>query len=209
MLYLIYLGIVAIGMVFIFYQRVKNLKNETIFYCGFILAVIALALLPFVDPLKMAGYFAETLLELLPVSTFAIIAGFFSINIGIYGIYVLAKSYSLLKEARKRGILLHQDQFKKRRFPVFASFHLLGICYYVLMGSPVGVITMNLIAIILYLEVLRVEKKFLIPNFGERYIEYKQRVPRRIYSDDILILLIVLHGMFGVGVMGLVFFSYL
>jgi len=209
MLYLIYLGIVAIGLAFVFYYRLKNLNNEIIFYCGFLLAVIALALLPFVDPLMLAGYFAEALFMIPRVSTFAMIAGFISINIGIYGIHMLATSYNLLKEARKRGIFLSQNQFLKRRFPIFASFHLLGICYFVLMGSPVGIITMNIIAFFLYLECRRVEKKILIPNFGERYLKYKQQVRRRMYSDDMLILFIILHGVFGVGVMGLMFFSYL
>lgn len=209
MLYLLYLGIVALGLVFIFYYRLKNLKNDAIFYCGFFLAVIALALLPFVDPLKLAGYLADTLFELRPVYIFPIIAGLISINIGIYGIYILSTSYSLLREARKRGIFLNQNQFKKRRFPIFASFHLLGICYFVLMGSPVGLIIMNIIALFLYLECIRVEKERLIPHFGERYLEYKQSVPRRMFSDDMLILLIILHGVFGVGVMGLIFFSYL
>jgi len=108
-----------------------------------------------------------------------------------------------------RGKLIDIDYFAKCRHPISGSCHIIGLAYFISMGSVSGVIIFSFSMIFLNLEVERIEKLVLIPKFGQKYLGYMEIVPKKMYSRDHLILLVTFYALFTIGLVGVLFFSQL
>ena len=91
---------------------------------------------------------------------------------------------------------------------LFAAYHIIGTTFFVVMGAPIGLIIFSILIIPLNFEAIRIEK-ILVKKFGEKYQLYQKQVPKRIYSLDILCILIINYGLLIIGIIGLVFFPQL
>ena len=204
-MFIIILGFL-IGSVFLIeFQRLKAHNKKYLYYIGSMILFICLVLLPYVDPLQMLGYFAAAIQEKSLFSIFGTIAGLVSINLAIYGFAIFYSSIELITSERYKGKLITIKQYRKRRHPIFASCHIMGSSYFVIMGAPIGLIVFTLLMVLLSYEAIRIEKNS-IRKFGTSFQTYKQSVPKRIYSNDILSILIINYSLLIVGVIGLVFF---
>jgi protein-S-isoprenylcysteine O-methyltransferase Ste14 len=197
-----------VGVILAIFQKLKAQDKEYLYYIGVVIVVMCLFILPFVDPLQMLGYLAAAFQPNASYSIFGAIAGFVAINIAIYAIWIFLTSIEYIFAERFKGKLITIKQYEKRRHPIFASYHIIGSSYYVIMGAPIGLIIFSIIMILLNYEAIRIEKDSL-RKFGESFQAYKMKVPRRLYSMDILCLLIVNYSLLIIGIIGLVFFAEL
>ncbi len=207
-MFILILGFLIIGVLLIIYQKLKTRDKEYLYYIGIFITFICLIFLPLVDPLPMLGYFAAVIQERSFFSIFGAIAGFISMNIAIYGFAIFYSSIELITAERFKGKLITIKHYKKRRHPIFASYHIIGSSYFVMMGAPIGLIVFTLLMVLLSLEANRIDK-ISLRKFGEPFLTYKKSVPKRIYSNDILFILIINYSLLIIGVIGLVFFSEL
>ena len=205
-MFLILVGILLCAVILLIYQKLRAVEQQSLYYLAVFTIISCLVLLPFEDPLQLPGYFAAALQEKSFFSLFGAMAGLITINIAIYGFAIFYMTMELSTGERFKGKLLTIKTFKKRRYPTFASYHLIGSSYFLLMGSPIGLIIFTLLMILPNFEIIRLEKKHLA-KFGDSFLAYKKNVPRRIYSKDILCLLLVNYGLILIGITGIVFFT--
>jgi len=192
----VFIGILAIGAVLIVLQRVKFLNNKPLLILGVVLFLVSFILLPFFDVLLMEGFLVSVILEQSFPTLFSFIIGIIVINGAVYGIHILASSISLLSAEKSSKKPPHTEQYAKRRHPILTSFSLMGIGYAILMGSISTVMISSIMIPLLYLESIRAEKKELIPKFGQVYKGYASNVPKRIFSVDIMLVLILEYALF-------------
>jgi protein-S-isoprenylcysteine O-methyltransferase Ste14 len=202
MLFVIFLLILIIDsiLIVIFRQKKKECKSVLDFIA--IIYVSALFFIPFFDILKIPGFLASFIMEDIDPSINGFIIGIIVINCGIYGIHIFLSSVNLLKAERYKHSLITTGQFAKRRFPIIASCHLIGLSYVILMGSITGVATLSVMMIFLFFDTLKIEKEELIPNFGDKYLKYQKTVPKRVYSTELLIIFILEYSLFALGILG-------
>ncbi len=153
----------------------------------------------------MPGFFASVILEFEFPSIYGIIIGLVVINFSIYGIHIILSSVRLIKAEMYKKNLIFLGQFSRRRHPTFASYHIIGLSYLILMGSVIGIIIISITMVFLYLDTYRIENNILIPKVGKEYIRYKKKVPKRIYSIDILALVTISYLLFVFAIVSIYF----
>jgi len=157
--------------------------------------------IPFYDPLQLSGFWASVILNNSDPTLYGFIVGLIVINCGIYGIHIFLSSANLLRAERYRGRLITTGQFSKRRFPIYASYHLIGLSYLILMGSIVGVIFLSLMMLFLFSDTARIEENVLIPKYKDEYHKYQNSVPKKMYSPELFFILILEYVLFVIGIM--------
>jgi protein-S-isoprenylcysteine O-methyltransferase Ste14 len=198
MIFLIILAIVVLSGISVIFLRRKNSSNKVAIYIGAIIFVGANFLIPLFDPLKMPGFLASLIMgESIP-SIYGFAVGLIVINIGIYGIHIFLSSFNLIKK-KKYNYLIFQGTYSKMRFPIFLAYHIIGLSYALLMGTITGIIIISVMMMFIYFEALRIENEELIPDFGDAYLEYQKKVPKKIYSKGVLLLLIFEYCLFLIG----------
>jgi len=202
MLFVIFLLIVIIDSILIVIFRQRKKESKFIFYFITIIYTSALFFIPFFDVLKIPGFLASFIMEDIDPSLYGFIIGIIVINCGIYGIHIFLSSVNLLKAERYKNSLISTGQFSKRRFPIIASSHLIGLSYLILMGSITGVVTLSIMMTFLFFDTLKIEKEELIPRFGDKYLKYQNSVPKRVYSTELIIILILEYLLFAFGILG-------
>ncbi len=160
----------------------------------------ALFFIPFFDLLQLPGFWASVILQNSEPSLYGFILGLIVINCGIYGIHIFLSSVNLLRAERYKGRLVSTGQFSRRRFPIYASYHLIGLSYLILMGSITGVIFLSLMVGFLFSDTLQIEKNVLIPKYKDEYHRYQKNVPRRMFSSELLFILILEYILFLIGI---------
>ncbi len=208
-MFYILLLLLIVGIVILVIQRFKAPKNIGLLKLGGVLYLGSIFLIPFFDPLQIPGYLAAIVLENSFPSIYATFAIFVVANCGIYGAHIFLTTMYLKTAERYRNKLINYGQYSKVRHPIFASYHIVGAAYFVVMGSIVGMIVLSASMAFLYFESKRIEKLVLVPRYGDIYQGYKENVPRRMYSLVILSVLIIIYGVFVIGLIGAVFFSEL
>jgi len=207
LIFAILIGLLIVGVFLIIYQKLKALSQEYLYYIGLLIVIVVLFLIPFYDPLQMPGYLAAVIQLKSPFTIFGMLVGLIVINIAIYGIVIFYSSVELITADRYKGKLLAVRYYRKIRHPIFASYHIIGSSFYILMGAPSGLIIFDMLMILLNFEAIRIEKRKLTQRFGESFQDYKKLVPNRIYNNEILGLLIISHSLLILGIIGLVFFA--
>ena len=202
MLFVIFLLIVIIDSILIVIFRQRKKESKFIFYFITIIYTSALFFIPFFDVLKIPGFLASFIMEDIDPSLYGFIIWIIVINCGIYGIHIFLSSVNLLKAERYKNSLISTGQFSKRRFPIIASSHLIGLSYLILMGSITGVVTLSIMMTFLFFDTLKIEKEELIPRFGDKYLKYQNSVPKRVYSTELIIILILEYLLFAFGILG-------
>lgn len=199
-IFIIILIFLVLDYLLIIILRKKVAKNKILIYFSAIMYAFALFFIPFFDYLQLPGFWASVILRNSFPTLPGFIIGLIVINCGIYGIHIFLTSANLLRAEKYRGRLISTSQFSKRRFPIYASYHLIGLSYLILMGSITGVIFLSLMIIFLYFDTIKIEKTVLIPRFKEEYHKYQKQVPKRMYSPDLLFILILEYVLFGIGI---------
>jgi protein-S-isoprenylcysteine O-methyltransferase Ste14 len=198
MIFLIILAIVVLSGISLIFLRRKNSSNKVAVYIGAIIFIGANFLIPLFDPLKMPGFLASLIMgESIP-SIYGFIVGLIVINIGIYGIHIFLSSFNMIKK-KKYNYLVSRGTYSRMRFPIFSAYHLIGLSYAVLMGTITGIIIISVTMVLVYFEALKIENQRLISDFGVAYLEYQNKVSKKIYSKDVLILLILEYCLFLIG----------
>ncbi|MHA1439059.1 MAG: hypothetical protein ACTSPD_15915 [Promethearchaeota archaeon] len=208
-IFLIISSTLFLSVLLIFYQKLILLDNKGLLYIAGIIYLIALFCLPFFDPLQLPGYLASIILENSVPTIFGLIAGFIAINCAIYGIHVYFSTMNYLKEKKYRDKLIIGGYLAKMRHPLYASYHIIGLSYVILMGSTTGVIILSATMVLFFKDTKRIEEHVLIPKYKESYYIYKEKVPKKMYSYDILGIILILYLVFAIGLIGILFFSYL
>ncbi|TFG15390.1 MAG: hypothetical protein EU535_01830 [Promethearchaeota archaeon] len=201
MLFLIFLLILIVVSFLIVIYRRRYKERKPILYFLAIIYVSALFIIPFFDILKIPGFLASVIMEDIDPSLYGFIIGIIVINCGIYGIHIFLSSVNLLKAERYKNSIIFTGPFSKRRFPIIASYHLIGLSYLILMGSIVGVAILSIMMIFLFFDTQKVEKENLNSKFGDKYLKYKKSVPKRIYSTELFIILILEYSLFMIGIL--------
>ncbi|TFF95182.1 MAG: hypothetical protein EU544_03325 [Promethearchaeota archaeon] len=187
----------------IFYLRIiESDRTNLIIFFGGVLALI-LFFLPFFDPLKMRGYLAGILMQTSTPSLYGVLMIFLAGNIGIYGVHVFLSSVNIMRGDRYKDKVISSGQFSKRRHPIFAGFHIVGLAYNALMGSITGIIITSILAVLFYWDVTRLENQVYKHKFGKTYEAYKRAVPKKIYSFDIILAVGVLYVAWIIGMLGI------
>ena len=200
MFFIIILAILILNGILIIFLRYKEPKNKYLLYILAIIYVCALFFIPFFDPLQLPGFWASVILQNTDPTLYGFIVGLIVINCGIYGIHIFLSSVNLLRAERYKRRLITTGQFSRRRFPIYVSYHLIGLSYLILMGSIAGVILSSLMMVFLFLDTSRIEKNVLIPKFKDEYHKYQKKVPKRMYSPELLFILILEYALFLTGI---------
>ena len=179
MFFIIILTILILNGILIIFLRYKEVKNKYLPYILAIMYTCALFFIHFFDPLQLPGFWASVILQNTEPSLYGFIVGLIVINCGIYGIHIFLSSVNLLRAERYKRRLITTGQFSRRRFPIYASYHLIGLSYLILMGSIAGVILSSLMMVFLFSDTSRIEKNVLIPKFKDEYLKYQKKVPKR------------------------------
>lgn len=199
-MFFIILAILFLDGITVIFLRFKKTKNTYLISIFASIYACALFFIPFFDPLQVPGFWASVILQNSDPSFYGFILGLIVINCGIYGIHIFLSSVNLLKAERYKHRLISTHQFSKRRFPIYASYHLIGLSYLILMGSITGAIFLSLMMIFLFFDTFKIEKNILIPRFKEEYHKYQNNVPKRMYSSELLFILILEYVLFIIGI---------
>lgn len=200
MYFIIILAILILDSILIIFLRYKGAKSKYLIYIFAIMYACALFFIPFFDLLQLPGFWASVILQNSEPSLYGFILGLIVINCGIYGIHIFLSSVNLLRAERYKGRLVSTGQFSRRRFPIYASYHLIGLSYLILMGSITGVIFLSLMVGFLFSDTLQIEKNVLIPKYKDEYHRYQKNVPRRMFSSELLFILILEYILFLIGI---------
>jgi protein-S-isoprenylcysteine O-methyltransferase Ste14 len=200
MLFFILLAILILAGILIVFLKYKEAKNKSLIYIFSLIYAVALFFIPFLDPLQVPGFWASVILQNSDPTLYGFIVGLLVINCGIYGIHIFLSSANLVRAERYRGRLITTGQFSKRRFPLYASYHLIGLSYLILMGTITGVIFLSFMTIFLFLDTSHIEENRLIPKYKDEYHRYKKKIPKRMYSTELLFILIIEYILFLIGI---------
>lgn len=200
MFFIIILAILILVGTLTVVLKYKGTRYKYLIYIFAIMYACTLFFMPFFDPLQLPGFWASVILQNSNPTLYGFIIGLIAINCGIYGINIFLSSANLLRAERYRGGLIITGQFSKIRFPIYVSYHLMGLSYLILMGSPIGVISLSLMTVFLFSDTNQIEKNVLIPKFKDEYHKYQKEVPKRMYSLRLLFILILEYILFIIGV---------
>jgi protein-S-isoprenylcysteine O-methyltransferase Ste14 len=94
--------------------------------------------------------------------------------------------------------LITSGAYSLLRHPLYMAWILIFSGASFILDSPLAIIFIPILILLLYLHSIYEEKRFLIPNYGDDYIRYLEKVPYRIFSPpynyiSILIGIIVLY----------------
>lgn len=188
--------ITIIGFVLI-YSKMLSLRDKSfLLYGGGSCLLFGFLLLPFFDPFQIEGFLASVLLDRSFPNLIAVIIGIIVINCGIYGVAIFLSSMVLKHVEKQGGNFLHTEQYQQRRHPIHASYQVMFIAYSVLMGSITCVILTIPLIIYCIKETRLIEKRELIPRYGQAYQGYMKNVQKRMYSVDIFLVLLLEFGLF-------------
>jgi protein-S-isoprenylcysteine O-methyltransferase Ste14 len=193
--------ILVLDCILIAFLRQKESKNKILIYFCAVMYASALFFIPFYDPLQLSGFWASVILQNSEPTLFGFVIGLIVINCGIYGIHIFLSSANLLKAERYRGRLITTGQFSKRRFPIYASYHLIGLSYLILMGSITGVILLSFLMLFLFSDTSRIEKNVLIPKYKDEYHTYQHNVIKRVYSSELFFIVVLEYVLFVIGIL--------
>jgi len=200
MIFFIIIAILILVGTLTIFLKYRETKYKYLIYIFAVTFASALFFVPYFDPLQLPGFWASVILQNSDPTLYGFIVGLIVINCGIYGIHIFLSSANLLRAERYRGRLITIGQFSKRRFPIYVSYHLIGLSYLILMGSATGVTFLSLMMVFLFSDTAQIEKNRLIPRYKNEYYIYQNKVPKRMYSREILIILIVEYILFLIGV---------
>jgi protein-S-isoprenylcysteine O-methyltransferase Ste14 len=202
-------GILLIGLLLIIYYKLKAPDKDLLLFSGFIISVSALFFISLFDPLLISGFLAFVITQNAYPSIFAIISGLIVINCAVYGVHILISAFKLRIAERSKNPLIRTGPYAKRRHPIFASYQIIGLSLFVLMGSLSGVIIFSILMLLLFIETFRIERRVFFPKFKDDYLEYVKFVPKRIYSKDVLGILLIIYIILVIALIGVSFFSEL
>lgn len=207
MYFVITLLILFISLILLIFLRSKETEIKSLIYLFAIIFACGLFFLPFFDIFVLSGFLASVLLQNSFFTIYGAIIGLIVIEFGIYGIHIFLSSVNLIREERYKQRFVSIKQFSKKRFPIIASYHLIGLSYVILMGSITGVVILSIMMIFLSYDTSKIEEKILIPKFGEKYLKYQKIVPKRIYSTELVIILTLEYILFLIAIL-IFYFKY-
>ncbi|MFO8019578.1 MAG: methyltransferase [Promethearchaeia archaeon] len=210
-IFILVLSVLILSLISVFLYKRNLIKNRKYYFLGLCGLIITYLLLPFYDPFQLPGYLASVVLGRTFPSYFGFTAGIIAGNCAIYAIHIFASS---ALEKRKRGHLLkiqfiRSGQYSKRRHPLYISSYFLALCYAVVMGSVVLVIIACSFLILFYFNAKYIEKNVLLKKFGGDYNNYQKEVRTLFFTKDFLVLTVVIHILFLIGLVGVIFFPML
>ncbi|MHA1149031.1 MAG: hypothetical protein ACTSR8_12405 [Promethearchaeota archaeon] len=201
--YMILLALLTLVGIFIIVVRTTTKEPDAKLYALCVLFVILLIIFPFFDLLIMQGFLAAILLETSVPSIYGAICIALCGNLSIYGIHIFGSSVNLLHGERYKEEVIYGGQFTKRRFPIFSSFHIIGLAYQTAMGSLTGILIISVVMVFLNLEANHIQKKRLVSPKKEAYEIYMRKVPKKIYSIDVMVLIIIMYAAVSIGLLGI------
>lgn len=183
--------------------RISKEEPDVKLYLVCVIFVALLIILPFFDLLLLQGFLVAIILETSFPSTFGVICIFLFGNLSIYGIHMFASSVNLVHGERYKEEVIYGGQFTKRRFPHFAACHIIGLAYQGLMGSLTGILIVSLVMIFLNWEANRTQKRKLASPKKEAYEIYMNKVPKKIYSMKVLMIIFIMYSAIGIAIIGI------
>ena len=201
--YLILLAIFTVSGILIIVFRTTSEGPDARLYLFCVIFVVLLIILPFFDLLIMQGFLAAIILETSVPSMYGAICIVLCGNLSIFGIHMLGSSVNLLHGERYKEEVIYGGQFTKRRFPIFASFHIIGLAYQAAMGSLTGILIVSIVMVFINSEANRIQKKKLASSLKQSYEIYMRKVPKKIYSVDVLMIVIVMYAAIAIGLVGI------
>ncbi|MHA1280859.1 MAG: hypothetical protein ACTSQP_00010 [Promethearchaeota archaeon] len=204
-IFIVLIFIISILITALFTVRRKSTRTTSQQYVIITFLLIGLFILPFYDLLLLKGYLAEIILEKSYPMIYGVIIAFIFGNLGIYGIHIFGKSIKYKTAERYRNRVIYTDFYTKMRHPLYASYHIIGLAYEGTMGSITGVIFVTIIMVLLYFDAKRLELIYLNSKLRADYQFYMENVKKRIYSLDVLIIIIIMYVALVIGIIGILF----
>ncbi|MGQ4874515.1 MAG: hypothetical protein ACP6IY_10640 [Promethearchaeia archaeon] len=196
---------ISILIIALFNIRRKSNRTTSQQYFIIILLLICLIIIPFYDLLQLTGYLAAIILEKSFPTIYGTFIAFLFGNLSIYGIHIFGKSIKYKTAERYRNRVIYTDFYTKMRHPLYASYHIIGLAYEGTMGSITGVIFITVIMILLYFDAKRLELIYLNSKHRADYQFYMENVKKRIYSLNVLIIIISMYAALVIGIIGILF----
>lgn len=209
MIFVILIILILVGVSFYLLQLFRYPENKGILGASLIISIGSILVLPFFDPIKMQGFLAALFTEESAPSIYGIIVGLIVSNFSIYSIHILASSIILKRGERFQEGVISIGQYSRRRHPILISSFVLMLSYQIVMGSIAGIVVLTLVLCFLPIIAKKKEEKELIPKYGRSYESYQEKVPKMLFSLDVLGILIIYYALFFIGLFGIIFLAEL
>ncbi|MFX0018502.1 MAG: methyltransferase family protein [Candidatus Hermodarchaeota archaeon] len=119
-----------------------------------------------------------------------LILGIIIVIIGIRIASMAMKSYKGINV--KESKLIKSGIYSVIRHPVYLSWSLIFMGFSFSFDSFLAILFNPILTVLLEIHCILEEKFILIPNFGEEYLEYRKKVPFRLFSPPYNYLLIII-----------------
>ncbi len=121
-----------------------------------------------------------------------LILGIIIIIIGIRIASMAMKRYKVKVIDVKESELIKTGIYSVIRHPVYLSWVLIFMGCSFSFDSFLAILFTPILTVLLEIHCILEEKYILIPNFGEEYLEYKKKIPFRLFSPPYNYLLIII-----------------
>lgn len=121
-----------------------------------------------------------------------LILGIIFVIIGIRIASMAMKRYNVKVIDVKESKLIKTGIYSIIRHPVYLSWVLIFIGCSFAFDSFLAILFIPILILLLEFHCILEEKYILIPNFGEEYLEYKKKIPFRLFSPPYNYLLIII-----------------
>ncbi|MFX1589139.1 MAG: methyltransferase family protein [Promethearchaeota archaeon] len=121
-----------------------------------------------------------------------LILGITFVIIGIRIASMATKRYEVKVIDAKESKLIKTGIYSVIRHPVYLSWVLIFMGCSFAFDSFLAILFIPILTVLLEIHCILEEKYILIPNFGEEYLEYKKKIPFRLFSPPYSYLLIII-----------------
>ena len=158
---------------FIFLSN-KNSKNHFLKLPVFLqkLSVFVIVGPVFIAPLIPQNRFNISDFISLPIGILLFVLGF------ILGIFALFK-FGTIPAVRKKSNLITTGVYRVVRHPIYSGTLISVLGWTILLKSIISIVYFPLLFLLYFLSIVR-EERILIEEYGDQYLEYKQKVTKRL-----------------------------
>ncbi len=157
-----------------------------------ILWTSSLIIILFINSSLLQFIFSENISYFQEIWIWFLILGITFVIIGIRIASMAIKKYKVKVIDVKESKLIKTGIYSVIRHPIYLSWVLIFMGCSFAFDSFLAILFIPILTVLLEIHCILEEKYILIPNFGEEYLEYKNKIPFRLFSPPYSYLLIII-----------------
>jgi len=131
-----------------------------------------------------------------------LLLGIVLIVVGIKVISMVRKVFKVKGMSSDESILITKGPYALIRHPIYLAWILIFTGWAFILDSPLAIIFIPVLILLLWIHSIYEERYILLPEYGDRFLQYCKKVPYRIFSTPYNYIIIIIGIV--VGYLGLI-----